>query len=136
MEGKFVYAVISLDHALVWKDSLDPGTKPILIEESEDNPQYRKQHNAKVGDRDRSILDPKFADNLFAEIKDSQYIYLVSAGTGKANSAHQFADYLKGKHPELLKRILGTGTADVNSLSNNQLLELGRDRRTRLMQMD
>lgn len=135
MERKFVYAVVSLDHALIWKDSLDSGTKPMRIEASEDNPQYRKQHNSNVGHRDRSTMNSEFAERLFNELKDAGYIYLVSAGTGKANSANQFVDYLEEKHPELAHNILGTGTADVNSLSNNQLLELGRDRKARHLQM-
>lgn len=136
MTEKFVYAVLAMDHALVWKDGLEPGAKPDRIEASMDNPQYKKQHDAHNGHRDASEMDPKFAENLANELENSMHIYLVSAGTGKANSAHQFVDYLKVKHPEMIHKILGTGTADVNSLTDAQLLELGRDRKLKFIQSE
>ena len=136
MTEKFVYAVLAKDHALVWKDGLEPGAKPDRIEASKDNPQYQKQKNGHDGGRTDSDMDPKFAEALAEEISNSMHIYLLSAGTGKANSAHLFVDYLKVKHPEMVHKILGTGTADVNSLTDNQLLELGRDRKLKFIQTE
>jgi hypothetical protein len=136
MTEKFVYAVIAMDHALVWKDGLEPGAKPDRIDASSDNPDYKKQHDAGVGHRDRSEMDPKFAEMVAKELSNSMHIYLVSAGSGKANSAHQLVDYLDAKHPDIAHKILGTGTADVNALSNDQLLELGRDRKLKFIQTE
>lgn len=136
MTEKFVFAVLAMDHALLWKDGFEPGAKPDRIEASEDNPQYKKQHDAHAGHRDAAEMDAKFAEILAQELENSMHIYIVSAGTGKANSAHQFVDYLKAKHPDMVHKILGTGTADVNSLSTAQLLELGRDRKLKFMQME
>ena len=136
MTEKFTYAVMTLDHALIWKDGLEPGMEPDRIDASKDEPQYKKQHDAHNGHRDASEMNPKFAENLAQELENSMHIYLVSAGSGKANSAHQFVDYLKANHPDMVHKILGTGTADVNSLSNDQLLELGRDRKLKFIRTE
>ena len=129
MTQSFVYAVLTLDHALIWRDGLEPGAKPIRLDASKDNPQYRKQHNAFKGDRDRSTMDQAFAEIIAHELGNASHIYLLSAGDGKSNSAQQLLDFMKEKHPELAAKVLGTGSADVNALSDNQLLELGRDRK-------
>jgi hypothetical protein len=129
MTQTFVYAVMSLDHALIWKGQLEPGSSPIRIVAGGDNPQYQKEHDSRKGDRDRSIVDFKFAEKVSLELKDASHIYLLSAGTGKSNTAHQLMDYLKEKHATIAARVIGTGSADVNALSDNQLLELGRDRK-------
>lgn len=130
MTHNFIYAVIALDHALIWKEELEPGSKPIRLNAPEENPQFRKQHNAFKGHRDRSTMDPRFAEQIVNELRSASHIYLLSAGSGKSNSAHQLLDYLKEKHPDMAKKVLATGSADVNALSDNQLLELGRDRKT------
>ena len=133
--NNFVFAVITLDRALIWKHSLEPGTFPELVEASDDNPQYLKQHNSFSGHRDRSTINPSFAQKLAVEFKDAEHIYLVGAGSGKANSVNQFVDFLKAKHPNIAERVFDTAIADVNSLSNNQLLELGRERKTKFLYM-
>jgi hypothetical protein len=66
---------------------------------------------------------------------DAEHIYLVGAGSGKANSVNQFVDFLKAKHPNIAEKVLGTAIVDVNSLSNNQLLEIGRERKNRFLHM-
>ena len=133
--NNFVFAVITLDRALIWKHSLESGTFPEFVEASDDNPQYLKQHNSFSGHRDRSTINPSFAQKLSVEFMDAEHIYLVGAGSGKANSVNQFVDFLKAKHPNIAEKVLGTAIVDVNSLSNNQLLEIGRERKTKFLHM-
>lgn len=133
MTHSFVYAVVALDHALVWRDGLEPGTKPIRLEASVDNPQYRKEHKSRVGDRDRSLMSPLLAERLCQEFEGASHIYLLSAGSGKANSANQLLEFIRERHPHMAEKVLATGSADVNALSDNQLLELGRDRKVLYM---
>ena len=133
MTNSFVYAVVALDHALVWKDGLEPGSIPIRLDASSDNPEYAKERNARKGDRDRSTMDQAFAEKIVTEMVGASHIYLLSAGTGKSNAAHQLLEFIKNKHPKLVEKVLATGSADVNALSENQLLELGRDRKLLFM---
>lgn len=134
MTQAFVYAVVAHDYALIWKDGLEPGSKPMRLVPEEDNPQYRKEHNSRVGDRDKSIMDRHFLEAISSEFAAASHIYLVSSGTGKANSAGQLLEYMQHKHPHLAEKVLATGSADVSALSDNQLLELGRERRVKYMQ--
>lgn len=129
MPNTFAYAVVALDHALIWKDGLEPSSKPLMLEASSDNPEYRKERRGHRGDRDKSVMDHLFAELIVSELKGASHIYLLSAGTGKANSAQQLLEFIKAKHPEMAEKVLATGSADVNALSDNQLLVLGRDRK-------
>lgn len=133
MSNSFVYAVVALDHALVWKDGLEPGSKPIRLEASQNNPQYAKEHHARVGHRDRSTLDYVFAEKIVSEFLGASHIYILSAGSGKSNAAIQLSDFITEKHPQMAEKVLATGSADVNALSENQLLELGRERKLLFM---
>lgn len=128
MAHSFAYVVTNLNQALIWKGSLQPGSEPLRIRLAEDNPEYRKEHNARSGGRDKSMLDHKFAEKISHELIDASHIYLLSAGSGKANTAHQLLEYLKEKHATVAEKVLEIGIADVNALSENQLLELGRKR--------
>lgn len=128
MTSSFTYAVVTLDHALIWKGSFESGATPVKVKASADNPQYTKEHESRVGDRDKSVMDHGFAEHVIAELQGASHVYLVSAGSGKANAAHQLVDIIKAKHHGLADKVLEPGTADVNSLSENQLLELGRNR--------
>ena len=133
MTNTFVFAVIALDHALIWKDGLEPGSQPLRLEAVSDNPQYTKERNGRRGERDRSLMDHVFAEQIVSEFKGAAHIYLLSAGSGKANSAQQLQEYIKDHHHELSEKVLATGSADVNALSDSQLLALGRDRKLLFM---
>ena len=74
-----------------------------------------------------------FAEQIVSEFKGAAHIYLLSAGSGKANSAQQLQEYIKDHHHELSEKVLATGSADVNALSDSQLLALGRDRKLLFM---
>lgn len=133
MTNSFVYAVIALDHALVWKDGLEPGSKPIRLDATTDSPQYAKERNSRNGDRDRSLMDHSFCEIIVNEFAGASHIYLLSAGSGKSNTAHQLLEFINDKHSQMAEKVLATGSADVNALSDNQLLELGRDRKLLFM---
>ena len=133
MTHSFIYAVVALDHALIWRDGLEPRSKPIRLDAKTDNLQYVKERNSRNGDRDRSLMDHVFAEKIASELQGGSHIYLLSAGSGKSNSAQQLLEYIKEKHPQMAEKVLATGSADVNSLSDNQLLELGRDRKLLFM---
>lgn len=128
MAHPFAYVVTNLSQALIWKGSLQPGSDPLRLHVSEDNPEYRKEHKGRSGGRDNSKLDQKFAAKISRELIDASHIYLLCAGSGKANTAHQLLEYLKENHAKIAEKVLEIGIDDVNSLSENQLLELGRKR--------
>jgi hypothetical protein len=129
MTNSFTFAVVSLNHALIWKGQLEPGSKPLRLDSAEDNPDFLKEHDGRIAGRERSIFDNKFAEKISQDLMGASHIFLVSAGSGKSNTAHQLLEYLKEKHPKVAAVVLELGTADVNGLTENQLLELGRNRK-------
>jgi hypothetical protein len=126
MSGSSVVGVISLDRALIWRESLEPKTAPEKVMASEDNPDYKKEKDRKESGRDRSEMSDEFCESLVPYFDQAESIFLISAGTGKANAGALFLDYLSKKHKALANRVLEVAKADVNKLTDNELLEIGR----------
>jgi hypothetical protein len=126
MSGSSVVGVISLDRALIWRESLEPKTAPEKVMASEDNPDYKKEKDRKESGRDRSEMSDEFCESLVPYFDQAESIFLISAGTGKANAGALFLDYLSKKHKTLANRVLEVAKADVNKLTDNELLEIGR----------
>jgi hypothetical protein len=130
MSGSVV-GVISLDRALIWRESLEPKTAPEKVVASEDNPDYKKEKDRKESGRDRSEMSDEFCESLVPYFAQAEKIFLISAGTGKANAGEVFLDYLSKKHKAVADRVLEVAKADVNKLTDNELLEIGRLRFSR-----
>jgi hypothetical protein len=128
MSEPFVFAVLSLDRAIIWRHGVAPHTPPEKLHAEQDNPDYKKQHDRKESGRDRSSMEETFLAEIASYLKDAKQFYLVSSGNGKANAASHFLSYLERKEPAMASRILGNDVADVNKLTENELLELGRIR--------
>lgn len=122
----YVVGVISLDRALIWRESLEPKTAPEKVMAAEDNPEYKKEKDRKESGRDRSEMSDDFCEALVPYFAQAERIFLISAGTGKANAGEVFLDFLSKKHKAIADRVLEVAKADVNKLTDNELLEIGR----------
>ncbi len=81
-----------------------------------------------MGGRDRSAMDDDFLKELVPYFEGAEHFILISAGTGKSNAGQAFMDYLSDKHPQLAKKLVDLISADVNKLTENELLKLCRER--------
>jgi hypothetical protein len=128
MSSKVVVGVIALDRALIWRNGLEPKTEPERVKAFEDNAEYRKERDREVGGRDRSTMDDDFCAELVPYFATAETIIFISAGTGKSNAGQSFLDFLNKKHPNVAAKVVEVASADVNKLSENELLALGRER--------
>jgi hypothetical protein len=128
MSTDFVIVAIALDRALFWRGDFEPKTPAEKISAPEDNPDYKKERDRKESGRDRTSMHPEFAAEIAKVIGPGSKFVLISAGSGKANAGEVFLEYSREKNPQVADGLIELLSADVNKLTENELLELGRVR--------
>ena len=128
MSSKIAIGVIALDRALIWRNGVEPKAEPESVKAFEDNSEYRKEREREMSGRERSAMDDDFLQDLVPYFQGAEKFILISAGTGKSNAGEAFIEFLNKKHPEMIKNLIEIISADVNKLSENELLKLGRER--------
>ena len=128
MSSNVVIGVIALDRATIWRNGIDPKTQAEHLSAFKDNAEYRDEREERASGRDRSVMDDDFLKELVPYFEGAEHFILISAGTGKSNAGQAFMDYLSDKHPQVAKKLIDLISADVNKLTDNELLKLGRER--------
>lgn len=128
MSSNVVIGVIALDRAMIWRNGIDPKTQAEHLSAFKDNAEYRDEREERASGRDRSVMDDDFLNDLVPYFSGAEHIILISAGTGKSNAGEAFVAFLEKKQPDTAKKIIELLSADVNKLTENELLKLGRER--------
>jgi hypothetical protein len=128
MKSKIALCVVSLDRSLVWKESLEPKSRPFKLEASNDNPDFKKGHDRSESGRDRSTMNAGYLNDLLENLKESEKFILVSSGTGKSNASEVLMEYIKEKSPATAENLIEILRLDVKNLSEDELLHAGRER--------
>jgi hypothetical protein len=127
MSSNIALCVVHLDSALLWKDDLESNT-PRKIKASIDNPDYKKEHDRNESGRDRTSMSSHFLKILLEELRSSKKFILIGSGSGKANAAEVLVDYIEEESPHTASNLIGLIKADVNNMTDSELLKLGRER--------
>ena len=128
IDGRFVMAVVTRDHAEVWRVS--PGEKePVarfLRPEHRSEDTHVRQAQAEHG---HFVLEgiPEYFGALASALEGANEIVVVGHGSGKADFASSFVDHARAKHPALSSRISGTLHEDVSRLTPGQLIARVRE---------
>lgn len=128
VEGKFVVAVVTRDHAEVWQ--AQPGEKVPLARI--DRPEFLgedrhvRQAQAHHG---HFVLEgvAEYFDRLATTLKGASDIVVVGHGSGKADMAASFVEHAKAKAPDVYARIAGTLHQNVAALTPGQIIAAARD---------
>jgi len=121
-----VFVVLSRTHTKIWKGSFEPGSIPTALTQSHKDKDYRKVLNQFLSGRNRSKLDPQFAEKVAHELKGFDYIYLAGGGKGKASAVQNLATYLREHHHEMAKKIRAIQDIDAENMSDGELLAVAR----------
>ncbi len=125
--NKFVVVTITKDEAKVWATGLERSSKPEKISAVDNN---RHHHKLRQELRHKGPgLNPEskaFFEEISQAIKPASEVLLLGHGEGKADAVHNFQIYLKEKHQDLAKKIVGIIEADVAHLTEPQILAQAR----------
>jgi ABC-type dipeptide/oligopeptide/nickel transport system ATPase component len=73
-------------------------------------------------------MNSNFLKDLVEQLQDSEKFILISSGSGKANAAEVVMRYIEEESSSIADNLIEIIKADVNNLSNDELLKLGRER--------
>lgn len=123
-----VVVSITRREARVWLTGMEKGTRPERImppnEMSRHHHVREAQHHHGHGtDQD----SPVFYDSVADAVADASEIILVGHGSGKADVMWNLTRYLERKHPDIARKVVGAIDADLEALTENQILALVRD---------
>ena len=127
VNNKFVVVTLTKDEAKVWATGLERSSKPEKISAIDNN---RHHHKLRQELRHKGPgLDPEskvFFEKLSEVIKPASELLFLGHGEGKADAVHNFQSYLKEKHQDLAKKIVGVIEADVSHMTEPQVLAEAR----------
>jgi len=121
-----VFVVLSRTETKIWKENFEPGTLPHSFAEEYVNKDYKKTMNQFFSGRNRSKLDPAFAEKVAQELIGFDRIYLAGGGKGKASAVHNFATFLQNRHHLIAEHIHGIEDVDASNMSDGELLAVAR----------
>ena len=78
-------------------------------------------------DEQREAEEATYHEAIAQALIPGGRIVLVGHGAGHSNAAHQLSDYLHHHHQQLFRRVVNEVVADISRMSDNQLLDLGRN---------
>lgn len=125
---KFVVVALTQDLARIWRHGLEKGMKSENLSAPDANGLHRHvrqmQHH---GGHTQDPAEQGFFDILAEKLRGSSEVLILGHGSGKANAMDRFFEYV-GKHdPQLAKQIMGRVEADLNALSDDQILAKARE---------
>ena len=74
----------------------------------------------------RAPEDATFYERISQAVALGGRIVVIGNGKGHSSAAYHLAEYLRDHHPETYQRIVHETVADLSSLTDRQLLQLGR----------
>ena len=117
-----VFVVLSRTQVKIWKGSFESGAIPVEFAEEFVSRDYKKVINQYFSGRNRSKLDPQFAERVSHELIGFDHLYLAGGGKGKASAVHNLATYLKTHHPNISKGVREIRDIDALRFLASQLI--------------
>jgi hypothetical protein len=127
MTTKFVVIAMSKDEARVWNSGIEPNAVVLRLCPPHESAEYRKQREARDGGRFEDRISPEYFESIVYAIADAGEILLVGHGKGKSSWMLLLIQYLERKHPELGRKVVDAVDADLENLSDGEVLALARE---------
>ena len=74
----------------------------------------------------RAAEDPAFYEQIAHTVMAAAHVVVVGHGHGHSDAAHHLIAHLQAHHPDIYGRTVTEAAADLSSLTEPQLLDLGR----------
>ena len=126
--NKFIVVALTQDLARIWRYGLEKGMKSENLSAPNANGLHRHvrqmQHH---GGHTQDPAEQGFFDILADKLKGNSEVLILGHGVGKSNAMHRFTHYLEKHDSQLARQIIGTVEADLNALSDDQILAKARE---------
>jgi hypothetical protein len=116
------------DEARVWLTGVESGAKPERITAPDEMTRHHHVREAQHhSGHDTDHASAAYYDSIAYAVAPASQIVLVGHGTGKADTMLKFTQFLERKHPDVALKVVGAIDADIEALTDNQILSLVRD---------
>lgn len=123
-----VAVAITRDEARVWLTGVESGIKPErVLAPSEKSRHHHVREAQHHHGHDTDHQSPAYYESIADAVQHSDEIVLIGHGKGKADAMLQLTQYLERKRPDVATKVVAAIDADLESLSENQILALVRD---------
>jgi hypothetical protein len=121
VENRSIAVAVTHDHAHVWLMNEDSATPISVIHRVEGDHVHVRGAQAHHGHAAENGETDYFAD-VAREIERASSILLLGHGTGKANAAGRFSQYLRDHHKTLAIKVMASETVNLPALSNGEIV--------------
>jgi len=123
----YAVVVLTFNSADVYHGDL-PGTAPEHIKADSHHGRLTHRHSARGSVSGRyAKADESYWRAIASHLQDDRHILLLGHGKGHSNAMIQFVAWAATHDHPLSERILGAVDADVEHLSDGEILALARD---------
>lgn len=123
---KFTVVTITHHEARVWATGIAPGSMPERIFAPTSHNGHHFKSDPKISGRGDSHGVPAYFEEVAVAVKAAGEILLIGHGKGKANSVHDFMQFLKKRHPELARKVVDSLDANLEAVTEPEILALAR----------
>ena len=127
LSDRLVVVAITQHQARVWLSGIDLESIPTKIDAPD--PKARHHHVREAqhhGGHDVDHSDASYFEEIAKSVASAKQILIVGHGKGKADSAAEFMQHLKRKHPETASKVSGSLEANLPAMSEPEILGLAR----------
>lgn len=126
--GNRIVIAITQNAAKVWSSPFNKSGHPETIAAPDEKGKHhhvrQSQHH---GGHSSDPSEREFFELIGERLSHASEILLLGHGTGKSNAMDRFIEFLKREEKFLATKVLGSIEADLNSLTDNQILSKARD---------
>lgn len=126
--NSFVLVALTQDEARIWATGLAKGTHPERVFAPDEKGLHhhvrQMQHR---GGHESDPAEKGYFDLLASDLASASEILLLGHGEGKANAMLRFTQYVERHNPKVAEKVIGAIDADLNALTENQILSKARD---------
>ena len=128
LSQQFVVVALTQDEARIWATGLNKGAHPEKVFAPDEKGLHhhvrQMQHR---GGHGTDPIEKGFFDVLGHHLESASEILLLGHGEGKANAMLRFTQYMERHNPAVARKVIGAVDADLNALTENQILAKARD---------
>ena len=127
VESRLAVAAVTRGTCRIWAVTDPSGTAPEVVEIAPDD-QHRNHYkqvsqNALHG---TERFDRDYFEEIVEILAAAKEILLLGHGTGKANEMVKLVQYLERYHPAAAAKVVGAEDTHLESLTDNEVLDLAK----------
>lgn len=128
LDQRIAVAAVTRGSVRLWAVNDPSGTKPELVLREPEDDQHKNHYKQVQRNNHHGVekFDRVYFEEVADFLRDAKEILLIGHGHGKANEMLLMVQYLERHHPDIAARIVGAEDANLEALTDNQVLAMAK----------